>query len=148
VPTGIDGLLVLSLGDEVSLGATFRANGASLDEVLTRVDMIVLDGMNIELPSTSLRLGQIAHEAVVVAYKNRSRRSEIADLARHLEQVRATVLGGILFSRRSGRSSGRKDKSAAAQAAPASSGSAATSPAVTPGAASRSMTSTRSPCSD
>lgn len=108
VPTSIPGLSVLSLGDEVSIGATFRANGDSLDELLTRVDMIVLDGMNIELPSTSLRLGQIAHEAVVVAYKNRSSRSDIADLSRHLEQVRAIVHGGILFSRRSGLRSDRK----------------------------------------
>lgn len=117
VPTSIDGLFVLSLGDEVSMGATLRTNGDNLDEVLTLVDMVVLDGMNIELPSTSLRLGQIAHEAVVVAYKNRSVRADIADLSRHLEQVRATVLGGILFSRRSGLHSGRKPKGSEASAA-------------------------------
>ncbi|MDQ1722305.1 MAG: hypothetical protein QOI26_2039 [Pseudonocardiales bacterium] len=95
-------LLVLSLGDEVSLGATLRANGDSLGEVLTKVDMIVLDGVNIELPSTSLRLGQLADEAVVVAYQNRSTHSEIERLARQLAQVSATVLGAVLLSRRSG----------------------------------------------
>jgi len=98
----VAGLSVLSLGDEVELSATLRANGDNLDEVLTKVDMIVLDGINIELPSTSLRLGQIADEAVVVAYKNRSTHLDIERLTRHLVQVRATVLGGILLSRRSG----------------------------------------------
>jgi succinoglycan biosynthesis transport protein ExoP len=117
VPTAIDGLFVLSLGDEVTMGATFRANGDNLDEVLTLVDMVVLDGINIDLPSTSLRLGQIAHEAVVVVYKNRSTRSDVADLARHLEQVRATVLGAILFSRRRGVGGGRKAKKADVRAA-------------------------------
>jgi succinoglycan biosynthesis transport protein ExoP len=98
----VPGLFVLSLGDEVALGAALRANGDTLDEVLSKVDVIVLDGVNIELPSTSLRLGQLADEAVVVAYKNRSTHSDIERLARHLAQVRATVLGGILLSRRSG----------------------------------------------
>jgi capsular polysaccharide biosynthesis protein len=116
VPTAIDGLFVLSLGDEVSMGATFRANGDNLDEVLTLVDMVVLDGINIELPSSSLRLGQIAHEAVVVVYKNRSTRSDVAILARHLEQVRATVLGAILFSRRVVLRRGRKARKTDAHA--------------------------------
>ncbi|MEO7262001.1 MAG: hypothetical protein ABI047_12215, partial [Jatrophihabitantaceae bacterium] len=53
----LPGLLVLSLGDEVSLGATLRANGDSFADILAKVDIIVLDGVNIELPSTSLRLG-------------------------------------------------------------------------------------------
>lgn len=98
----VPGLFVLSLGDEVSLGATLRANNDTFEDLLTRVDMIVLDAVNIELPSTSLQLGQLADEAIVVAYKNRSTHSEIERLARHLAQVRATVLGGILLSRRSG----------------------------------------------
>ena len=98
----LPGLSVLSLGDEVILGATLRANGDNLNEVLARVDVIVLDGVNIELPSTSLRLGQLAHEAVVVAYRNRSTHAGIERLARQLAQVSATVLGGILLTRRSG----------------------------------------------
>lgn len=95
-------LLVLSLGDEVSLGATLRANGDNLSEILAKVDIIVLDGVNIELPSTSLRLGQIADEAIVVAYKGHSTHAEIERLARQLAQVSVTVLGGILLTRRSG----------------------------------------------
>ena len=100
--TRLPRLSVLSLGDEVSLGATLRANGDNLDDVLARAEMIVLDGVNIELPSTSLRLGQLADEAVVVAYRNRSTHAGIERLARQLAQVNTTVLGGILLTRRSG----------------------------------------------
>ncbi|MEO7261969.1 MAG: hypothetical protein ABI047_12055, partial [Jatrophihabitantaceae bacterium] len=57
---------------------------------------------NIELPSTSLRLGQIAEEAVVVAYRHASTHAEIERLARQLAQVSVTVLGGLLLSRRTG----------------------------------------------
>ncbi len=96
-------LAVLSLGDEVSLGATLHTNDDGLSEILAKVDIIVLDGMNIELASTSLRLGKIAHEAVVVAYKNRSTHSEIERLARQLTQVNVDLLGGILLSRPSWR---------------------------------------------
>jgi polysaccharide biosynthesis transport protein len=97
----VPGLFVLSLGEEISLGATLRTHGDTFEQVLTKVDMVILDGLNVELPSTSLQLGQLADEAVVVAYRNRSTHLEIEQLARHLAQVRATVLGGILLSRRS-----------------------------------------------
>ncbi|HEX8081024.1 MAG TPA: Wzz/FepE/Etk N-terminal domain-containing protein [Jatrophihabitans sp.] len=106
--TQLSNLLVLSLGDEVSLGSTLRANGDNLSEILAKVDIIVLDGVNIELPSTSLRLGQIADEAVVVAYKGHSTHVEIERLARQLAQVSVTVLGGILLSRRSSLLGGRR----------------------------------------
>jgi hypothetical protein len=98
----VAGLFILSLGDEVGLGATLRANGDNLDDVLAKVDIVVLDGINIELPSTSLRLGQLADEAVVVAYKNRTTHLGIQRVARHLAQVGTTVLGGILLSRKAG----------------------------------------------
>jgi capsular polysaccharide biosynthesis protein len=96
----LPGLLVLSLGDEISLSATLRANDDSFAEILAKVDIIVLDGVNVELPSTSLRLGQIAEEAIVVAYKNFSTHAGIERLARQLAQVSVTVLGGLLLSRR------------------------------------------------
>jgi capsular polysaccharide biosynthesis protein len=95
-------LSVLSLGDEVSLGATLRANGDQLDDVLARAEVIVLDGVNMELPSTCLRLGQLADEAVVVAYRNRSTHAGIERLVRQLGQVNTDVLGGILLTRRRG----------------------------------------------
>jgi succinoglycan biosynthesis transport protein ExoP len=95
-------LSVLSLGDEVSLAATLRANGDGLKDVLAEADVLVLDGVNIELPSTSLRLGQLADEAVVVAYCNRSTHAGIERLGRQLAQVNTPVLGGILLTRRAG----------------------------------------------
>ena len=114
-------LSVLSLGDEVDLGATLRANGDSLADLLARAEVIVLDGVNIELPSTSLRLGQLADEAVVVAYRNRSTHAGIERLARQLAQVNTAVLGGVLLTRRSGLGGRlRRRKSAAAARGPAS----------------------------
>jgi hypothetical protein len=62
----------------------------------------VLDGVNVELASSSVRLGQLADEAVVVAYRNRSTHSGIERLGRQLAQVGVPVLGGVLLSRRTG----------------------------------------------
>jgi len=100
--TDLPGLRVLSLGDEVSLGATLRAHDDSLAGILDTADVIVLDGVNVELASSSVRLGQIADEAVVVAYRNRSTHTGIERLSRQLAQVGVPVLGGVLLSRRAG----------------------------------------------
>ena len=112
----LPGLRVLSLGDEVSLGATLRANDDSLDAILETADIIVLDGVNVELASSSIRLGQLADEAVVVAYRNRCTQSALERLARQLSQVGVPVLGSLLLSRKSGlrhRDPGRRQRSAA-----------------------------------
>jgi capsular polysaccharide biosynthesis protein len=93
-------LRVLSLGDEVSLGATLRTAGDSLDDLLRTADIVVLDGVNVELPSSSVRLGQVADEAVVVAYRNRSTHAALERLGRQLAQVGVPVLGGALLTRR------------------------------------------------
>jgi polysaccharide biosynthesis transport protein len=100
VPSGVvPDLSVLDLGDEVSLGATLRNNGALLEDVLAEADLVVLDGVNIELPSTSLRLGQLADEVVVLVYPNRTTHQGLEALAQHLAQVRADISGAILLSR-------------------------------------------------
>lgn len=111
----VPGLYLLSLGDEVNLGATLRANGDTLDDVLKRVDIIVLDGVNIELPSSSLRLGQLADEAVVVVHKNRTTNKDVSRLARHLAQVGNPVLGAVLLGKVSGLRGRRLRRSEAAQ---------------------------------
>jgi Mrp family chromosome partitioning ATPase len=92
-------LSVLDLGDEVSIGATLRNNGVVLEDVLADADMVVLDGVNIELPSTSLRLGQLADEVVVLVYPNRTTHHGLEALAQHLAQVRSDISGAILLSR-------------------------------------------------
>jgi hypothetical protein len=83
----------------VSLGATLRNNGVLLEDVLGEADVVVLDGVNIELPSTSLRLGQLADEVVVLVYPNRTTHHGLEALAQHLAQVRADISGAILLSR-------------------------------------------------
>lgn len=98
----VPGLSVLSLGDEVSLGATLRANGDNLADVLGTADMVVLDGVNIDFPSTLLRLGHLANEAVVVVQKNQTTSAEVERVAQQLAQARTTVLGSILLTYPSG----------------------------------------------
>lgn len=95
----VPGLSLLNLGDEVRLGATLRGNGDQFDDLLTEVDVIVLDGVNIELPSTSLRLAQLADEVVVLVYASRTTHLDLERLAQHLAQVRASISGAILLSR-------------------------------------------------
>ncbi len=95
-------LRVLSLGDEISLGETLRAAGDTLGDLLQDADIVVLDGINVELPSSSVRLGRVADEAVVVAYRNRSTHAALARLGRQLAQVGVPVLGGALLTRRGG----------------------------------------------
>ena len=93
-------LRVLSLGDEISLGETLRAAGDTLGDLLQDADIVVLDGINVELPSSSVRLGRVADEAVVVAYRNRSTHAALARLGRQLAQVGVPVLGGALLTHR------------------------------------------------
>jgi len=99
--TVVDGLTVLDLGDEVRLGATLRGSGDELDALLEQADMVVLDGVNIELPSTSLRLGQLADDAVVLVYRNRTTHLGLERLAQHLAQVGTTISGAVLLGYRS-----------------------------------------------
>lgn len=95
----VPGLSLLNLGDEVRLGATLRGNGEQFEDLLTEADVIVLDGVNIELPSTSLRLAQLADEVVVLVYASRTTHLDLERLAQHLAQVRASISGAILLNR-------------------------------------------------
>lgn len=94
----VPNLSLLSLGDEIYLGATLRANGDNLADVLSRADVVVLDGVNIDFPSTLLRLGNLANEAIVVVNRNQTTSTELEQTAQHLAQVRTTVLGSLLLN--------------------------------------------------
>ncbi|QWZ08382.1 hypothetical protein KRR39_00395 [Nocardioides panacis] len=101
-------LTLLSLGDEISLGATLRAHGDNLADVLSTADVVVLDCVNITFTSALLRLGNIADEAVIIIQRNQTSSTELERVAHHLAQVGTTVLGSILLSsppRRRGRRS-------------------------------------------
>lgn len=111
-------LTLLSLGDEISLGATLRAHGDNLADVLSTADVVVLDCVNIAFTSALLRLGNIADEAVIMIQKNQTSSSELERVAHHLAQVGTTVLGSILLStvpRRRGRRSSPAVPAAQAQ---------------------------------
>lgn len=95
----VPNLSLLNLGDEVRLGATLRSTGDQFADVLAQADVIVLDGVNIELPSSSLRLGQLADEVIVLVYANRTTHRDLEGLAQHLAQVRASISGAVLLAR-------------------------------------------------
>jgi hypothetical protein len=101
-------LTLLSLGDEISLGATLRAHGDNLADVLSTADVVVLDCVNITFTSALLRLGNIADEAVIIVQRNQTSSAELERVAHHLAQAGTEVLGSILLSaapRRGGRRS-------------------------------------------
>jgi hypothetical protein len=98
--TKLPSLRLLPLGDEVPLGATLRVNEDRLVEILEAADMVVLDGVNVELPSTSAQLAALTDEAVVVAYAGRTTHTEVERLIRQLAQVGTSVVGGVLLYRR------------------------------------------------
>ncbi len=97
---GVAGLRLFSLGDEVRLDATLRHGGELIDGILDDVDIVLLDGVNLDLSSSSLTLGRLTHAAVVVGIDGKTTHAELARSVRELAQVGTSPLGGILFVRR------------------------------------------------
>jgi capsular polysaccharide biosynthesis protein len=95
--TKLPSLRLLPLGDEVVLGATLRANEDRLSEIVEAADMVVIDGVNVELSSTSTRLAILTEEAVLVASAGRTTQTDVDRTVRQLAQVGATVVGAILL---------------------------------------------------
>jgi Mrp family chromosome partitioning ATPase len=59
--------------------------------------MVVIDGVNVELSSTSTRLAILTEEAVLVASAGRTTQTDVDRTVRQLAQVGATVVGAILL---------------------------------------------------
>jgi hypothetical protein len=94
------------LGDEVPLDdelppvAALRQNVDKLAELVGEADTVVVDGINVELPSTSTQLAVLADAAVVVAYAGRTTHTEVERLIRQLAQGGTSVAAGVLVNRR------------------------------------------------
>jgi hypothetical protein len=94
------GLHLLSLGEEVTLGALLRNPGFSgFDELMTLVDVIVLDGVNLHLASTTLTFGRLADAAIVLGEERRAKHTDLHVAVRELHQVGTSVLGSVLVRR-------------------------------------------------
>lgn len=100
------GLRLLSLGDEGELDATLREGSSLIEDILSEVDVVLLDGVNLDLASSSLTLGRLTHAAVVVAVDGQTTHAELGRTVRELAQVGTSPLGGVLFVRR--RRAGRR----------------------------------------
>ena len=97
----VDRLHLLSLGDEVLLDATLRDPTAlGLDDVLAQVDLIILDGVNLGLPSSMLVLCRLADAALVLGEQRTTRHADVQRAVRELAQVGTTVLGAVYVRRR------------------------------------------------
>lgn len=105
-PTRLPSLRLLPLGDEVPLDdelppvAALRQNVDKLAELVGEADTVVVDGINVELPSTSTQLAVLADAAVVVAYAGRTTHTEVERLIRQLAQGGTSVAAGVLVNRR------------------------------------------------
>jgi hypothetical protein len=96
----VDGLRLYSLGDELRLDAALRTGQQLVDKLLTEHDIVLLDAVNLELPSSSLTLGRLTRAAVVVAIDGKTSHADVSGAVRELAQVGASPIGGVLFARR------------------------------------------------
>lgn len=102
-PGDLPMLTVLPLGDEVFLGATLRANGGGFAALREQADVVVVDGVNLALGSSTLALGRVTDAAVVVAGAKRTRRTDLEHAVDQLAKAGATVVGALLLTRGSRR---------------------------------------------
>ena len=103
-------LWLLSLGPEDEVDSTISVQGALIEDMLNLVDVALIDGVNVDLASSSLALSQLTGSAVVLAVNRRTTHSELAASIRELAQVGTRPLGGVLYVRRGG-FAGRSRKS-------------------------------------
>ena len=104
VVPAVDGLTLVSLGSEEELDATLGASGAPFDDLIGDVRVVVLDGVNVELPSSVLTLGRLTHAAVIVAVDGRTTHGDLDVAVRELAQIGTVPLGAVLFVRAARRS--------------------------------------------
>lgn len=95
----VPNLWVLSLGPEDEMDGTVGTQRAMIDDILDLVDVVLLDAVNLELPSSVLTLAQMTDTAVVLAVDGRTTHAEIARSVHELDQVGAAPVGAVLFSR-------------------------------------------------
>ena len=97
----VDRVHLLSLGDELLLDATLRDPDAlGLDAVMEKADIMVVDAVNLQLPSSTLTLGRLADAALVLGEERKSRHTDVRRAVRDLAQVGTPVVGATYVRRR------------------------------------------------
>ena len=112
----VPNLWVLALGNEHDMDGVIGAKRTEIEVSLNLVEVALLDGVNLDLASSVLALGQLTPAAVVVAIDRRTKHAEIARTVGELAQIGTVPLGGILHVRRLPRFRGRPRKHASRRA--------------------------------
>ena len=89
---------LVSFGDELSLVATLRSQGdEQLGSMLEEIDILLIDGINVDLASTPLTLARLADEALVVVRAGETHIPDIRESLHGLRQVALPVEGIVLL---------------------------------------------------
>jgi succinoglycan biosynthesis transport protein ExoP len=91
-------LRLVSFGEEVALDTTLRRQSADVTRLMAGVDIVIIDGVNVQLPSTPLSLAKIADHALLVASRWRSSDDGVRHTTQDLLQVAAPLRGAILLA--------------------------------------------------
>jgi capsular polysaccharide biosynthesis protein len=96
-------LRIVSFGDEVVVDATLRHQQPRLTALIEQLDVLIVDGMNVTMPSTRLSLSRLADDAIVVVSQGRSGVHDVHHALSELAQVSMPARGVILLQPRRAR---------------------------------------------
>ena len=102
--TTVAGLTLMSVGPEVLVESAVRRVDHDVVALLGSVDVVLLDAVNTELPSTALALGWLADASLLVVEQWRATGELVRESAAELAQVGCPVLGTVLVTRHRKRS--------------------------------------------
>lgn len=95
--TDTGSLRIVDLGEEDSLGAVINRSGQNIGQATSWADVVLVDGVNVERPSSALALGQLAPAAVVTGTQRRTTHAQAVTLHRDLTQIGIESVGAVLF---------------------------------------------------
>jgi capsular polysaccharide biosynthesis protein len=93
-------LQIVSFGDEAVVDATLSHQQDRFTALTQRVDMLVVDAVNVTMASTRLSLTRLAEDAIVVVSRGRSTVQDVQHALSELAQVATPARGLILLQPR------------------------------------------------
>lgn len=95
--TEAGGLRVVDLGAEDALGVTITRRAADIAQALSWADIVLVDAVNIERPSSALALGRLAPLALITGTDRHTTRAEAVKAHRELVQIGVQPVGAVLY---------------------------------------------------